>query len=277
MGPWSYYVGVRYTHGHHDSVLRGHRWRTAANSAAYLLEHLGPGLDLVDLGCGPGTITLDLAALVAPGQVVGVDRAEAVIELARGEAERRGVGPERIRFVAAPAESTGLAAASADVVHAHQLLQHVADPVAVMLEMARICRPAGILAARDADYGAMSWFPEDPRLDHWRACYREVARRNGGEPDAGRRLLSWARAAGWSDVRASASVWCFATDEDRAWWGGQWAERVRSSDLARGMLDHGVASAADLATMAQAFRDWADSPDGWFLVVHGELLATPGR
>ena len=63
-----------YTHGHHESVLRSHRWRTAANSAAYLLPHLGPGITLLDVGCGPGTITVDLARRVAPGAVVGVDR-----------------------------------------------------------------------------------------------------------------------------------------------------------------------------------------------------------
>ena len=50
----------RYTHGHHESVLRSHRWRTAANSCAYLLPHLRPDMSLLDVGCGPGTITADL-------------------------------------------------------------------------------------------------------------------------------------------------------------------------------------------------------------------------
>jgi ubiquinone/menaquinone biosynthesis C-methylase UbiE len=50
-----------YTHGHHDSVLCSHAWRTAGNSAAYLLGELHPGQRLLDVGCGPGTITLDLA------------------------------------------------------------------------------------------------------------------------------------------------------------------------------------------------------------------------
>src|ERR1039458_5245514 len=69
-----------YTHGHHESVLRSHTWRTAENSAAYLLSHVVAGMDLLDVGCGPGTITLDLAKRVAPGRVVGIDAAESVLE-----------------------------------------------------------------------------------------------------------------------------------------------------------------------------------------------------
>ena len=80
-----------YTHGHHDSVLRSHRWRTAANSAAYLLPHLTSGQRLLDIGCGPGTITLDLARLVAPGQTVGLDREVTPLVAARAAAIEQGV------------------------------------------------------------------------------------------------------------------------------------------------------------------------------------------
>jgi hypothetical protein len=55
-----------YTHGHHESVLRSHAWRTVENSAAYLVPHLRPGLSLLDVGSGPGTITVDLAERLAP-------------------------------------------------------------------------------------------------------------------------------------------------------------------------------------------------------------------
>src|SRR5689334_23416694 len=80
-----------YTHGHHAAVLRSHQWRTAANSAAYLLPELRPGLDVLDVGCGPGTITADLAALVAPGRVTAVDAAEDVLEKAQAVADERGL------------------------------------------------------------------------------------------------------------------------------------------------------------------------------------------
>ena len=62
-----------YTHGHSESVLRSHRTRTAASSAAYLLPHLAHGQRLLDVGSGPGSITADLAVLVAPGEVVALE------------------------------------------------------------------------------------------------------------------------------------------------------------------------------------------------------------
>ena len=56
-----------YIHGHHESVLRSHTSRTAANCAGYLLPSLRLHMRILDIGCGPGTITADLAKLVPQG------------------------------------------------------------------------------------------------------------------------------------------------------------------------------------------------------------------
>jgi ubiquinone/menaquinone biosynthesis C-methylase UbiE len=259
-----------YTHGHHDSVLRSHRWRTAENSAAYLLPSLSPGMSLLDVGSGPGTITLDLAARLAPGRVTALERTAEALDLTRAEADR--AGATNVDFVVGDAHALDLPDATFDAVHAHQVLQHLADPVSALAEMGRVCRPGGVVAARDGDYAAFTWYPQVPELDEWLALYRRVARANGGEPDAGRRLVSWARAAGFTDVTASASTWLFATPQDRTFWGGMWAERVTASDFAHRSVDLGEATAADLARMAAAWRAWAAAEDGWLVIVHGEIL-----
>src|SRR3954468_7278503 len=75
-----------YTHGHHESVLRSHKWRTVDNSAAYLAPRLTHGTSVLDVGCGPGTITADIGRRVAPGRVVGIDVSAEVIEEARRDA-----------------------------------------------------------------------------------------------------------------------------------------------------------------------------------------------
>jgi SAM-dependent methyltransferase len=255
-----------YTHGHHDSVLRSHRWRTAENSAAYLLPELRPGLALLDVGCGPGTLTADLAARVAPGPVTAVDAAPGILASAAAEAAGRGL--TNVSFATADVHALDFPDASFDVVHAHQVLQHVTDPVRALAEMRRVCRPGGVVAVRDVDYATMSVYPELPELADWLALYRQVARANGGEPDAGRRLLSWARRAGFTDVTATASVWCFATPEERAWWGGLWADRTVSSAYARGAVDGGHATEA----IADGWRRWSEAADGWTVSVHGEVL-----
>ncbi|WEH36748.1 methyltransferase domain-containing protein [Streptomyces sp. AM 4-1-1] len=259
-----------YTHGHHESVLRSHRWRTAANSAAYLIPELRPGLDVLDVGCGPGTITADLAELVAPGRVTAVDTAPGVLEQAATAVSERGL--DNVEFAVTDVHALDFPDDSFDVVHAHQVLQHVGDPVRALSEMRRVCRPGGVVAARDSDYAAMTWYPEVPALAEWQELYGRVARANGGEPDAGRRLLSWARRAGFTDITPTAATWCFATPESRAWWSGLWADRTTGSVYAELAVEGGHAGAGELAGIAAAWRAWGARDDGWFMVPHGEVL-----
>ena len=162
---------------------------------------------------------------------------------------------------------------SFDVVHAHQVLQHLGDPVAALVEMRRVTRPGGLVAVRDVDIASTAWYPLVPALDRWLALFERASRLNGGEPDAGRRLLAWAHAAGFGEVTASASVWCYATPEDRAWWGSLWADRVTSSALADQALAGGLADRDELNELAAAWHEWAASPDGWFAVTSGEIIA----
>jgi SAM-dependent methyltransferase len=260
-----------YTHGHHESVLRSHRWRTASNSAAYLLPQLTPTMTLLDVGAGPGTITADLAHLVT--HVTALEHSEAAL------AHTRAGVPEtthNVDFVVGDVHALDFPDYTFDVVHAHQVLQHVADPVKALAEMARVTKPGGLVAVRDSDYAAFTWFPQVPELEEWLALYRRIARGNGGEPDAGRRLLSWARAAGLTDITPSASVWLFATEEDRQWWGGMWADRIVDSDIARAAIESGEALPTDLSRISRAWRDWAGQPDGWFSILHGELICRVG-
>jgi 2-polyprenyl-3-methyl-5-hydroxy-6-metoxy-1,4-benzoquinol methylase len=262
-----------YTHGHHDSVLRSHRWRTVVNSAAYLIPQLRPGQQVLDIGCGPGTITTDLAQRVAPGSVVGIDNDPAPLGEARTEAQRHGV--HNVSFAVADVHNLDFPNGTFDVVHAHQVLQHLAEPVAALREMRRVCTPGGIVAARDADYAATTWYPPQAGLDHWLDLYRRVARSNRAEPDAGRRLLSWATAAGFSEITSSAAVWCYATPEERAWWGGLWAQRVTASALAGQAVNRNLATRDDLEDIADGWRQWAVQDDGWFAILHGEVLCRP--
>lgn len=256
-----------YTHGHHDSVLRSHRWRTADNSAGYLLPQLRPGLDLLDVGCGPGTITVDLAGRVAPGRVVGIDPAADVI------AQAQALGDDRVMFAVGSMYALDATDGSFDVVHAHQVLQHLTDPVAAVAEARRVLRPDGVLAVRDSDYAAFFWAPANLRLDRWLELYHQLTARNGAEADAGRYLPAWVRAGGFTDLTVTSSTWTFTTPDERAWWGGLWADRIRQSSFATQAIAYDLTTTDELADLAAAWQAWIDEPDGVFVVPSVEVIA----
>jgi SAM-dependent methyltransferase len=256
----------RYTHGHHESVLKSHTWRTIANSAAYLEPHLAPGLALLDVGCGPGTITAEFAERLAPGRVVGLDAAAEVIEKARA------LGSPA-EFVVGDAYALPFDDDTFDIVHAHQTLQHLGDPVRALREWRRVTKPGGIVAARDVDYAGTFWLPELPGLALWLDLYERVHRSNGGEPDAGRRLKSWALDAGFEDVAATVTVWNFHDATDREWWGSMWERRVLDSAFATDALTKGLATQFDLDAISAAWRAWAEDERGWLAMPHGEIIA----
>lgn len=259
-----------YTHGHHESVLRSHTWRTAENSAAYLLGSLKPHMRILDIGCGPGTITADLAERVPDGHVTGVDHAPGILEQARATAAGRGLA--NVDFAVADVHALDYPDDTFCVVHAHQVLQHVGDPVQALREMRRVTKPGGFIAVRDADYAAMTWYPAVDGLTDWLDLYERVARANGGEPDAGRRLKAWALAAGLTDVTATSSTWTFATPGERAWWSGLWADRTLASSYAERATQGGHATEEHLRAVAEAWREWGRREDGWFAVLHAEIL-----
>jgi ubiquinone/menaquinone biosynthesis C-methylase UbiE len=261
----------RYTHGHHESVLRSHTWRTAENSAGFLLPHLQRGQSVLDVGCGPGTISADIAHLVAPGPVTGIDLSSEVIELARRGAE--GANDTNLSFHVGDVYDLQFADSSFDVVYAHQVLQHLSDPVRALGEMRRVLTPGGLVAVRDADYGRFTWSPRDARLERWMALYHDITKRNGAEADAGRFLVDWVRDAGFKSWTTSTSQWRFRTDDERAWWGGLWSDRVLKSEFARQGVEFDLTTSAELNEISAAFLGWSEDPEAEFTVVHDEVLA----
>ncbi|MET4002311.1 ubiquinone/menaquinone biosynthesis C-methylase UbiE [Arthrobacter sp. UYCu511] len=260
-----------YTHGHHASVLRSHMARTAENSAAYLIPHLTHGLSVLDVGSGPGTITADFARLVAPGQAVGIDRSPEVVAAATALAREQHLS--NLSFEMGDVYKLNFPNDSFDVVHAHQVLQHLSDPVAALKEMRRVAKPGGIVAVRDADFHGMFWYPQLPEMEQWMSLYQQVARHNQAEPNAGRRLLHWVQAAGFTDITPSSTTWLYATAEERTWLAGVWADRVTGSTFAEQAIAYGLADTATLQHISAAWRSWGSAPDGWFAMPNGEVIA----
>ncbi|GAA5843424.1 hypothetical protein JCM11251_002474 [Rhodosporidiobolus azoricus] len=264
-----------YPSGHHASVLASHRQRTAENSAPLLLPLLRPTDSLLDIGCGPGSITITFAPYVT--RVIGVEHPSAgedVLKSAEEDARVSGVA-DKVSFQQADALALPFEDKSFDVVYCHQVLQHVPDPVKVLQEMRRVSKR--LVAAREADRGSFVLHPHDEegRLKKFDELWTKVARAGGGEPDAARRLKSWALSAGFSpsDVEVQTGSTCPDVKE----WGEMLAERTVKTGFADKVVELGLASKDELEQIAEAWRDWTRKEDAWFGYLQGDLIAWKER
>ena len=261
----------KYTHGHHASVVAAHAVRRASEAAAFVLPQLKSPMRLLDFGCGPGTITVDLAEHLLPdGSVVGIDSSDAVISQAQSNAAEKGIS--NAEFAVNSIYDTGYDADSFDAAYAHQVLQHLSEPVRALNEARRVLKPGGICAVREVDWGTSAIWPADERLSRFLDVYRRVAERNGGDAHAGRRVKQWFTEAGFSDLVVTTSTWTFSDESGLKWWGEQWAERILNSDLAKRAVEYGIASESELAEVSQGWLDWVDSDGAFFAFTQVEVV-----
>ena len=141
--------------------------------------------------------------------------------------------------------------------------------------MRRVTKPGGIVAAREGDLGTWVHYPDpDGLIEKCNDLRARLARLKGGEPFGGRHLLSWCLQAGFKrdQVTSSASVWCYNTPADRAWWSGMFADRILTTSFKRHALESGLATEGDLVKYAGAMRQWGEQEDGWTAITSGEAL-----
>jgi ubiquinone/menaquinone biosynthesis C-methylase UbiE len=260
-----------YTHGHAPATLRQHGLRTAEEAAGFLLPELRPGMRLLDVGCGPGSITRGLAERLAPGEVVGLDLSPDALAVAREDAAARGLA--YLRYELGSVYELPFADASFDAVFAHQVLQHLREPRAALVEMLRVLKPGGLVAVRDVDWGSVAYWPRDPWLDRFVEVHLRTWSQNGGEPRMGRQLRALFNAAAAHDLKISATDWCYATLPETRAWGESYAERLLTSPMGARAVEYGYATRADLEAMAAAFRAWAMHPDAFWAFIHVAALA----
>jgi SAM-dependent methyltransferase len=260
-----------YTHGHAAATVRQHGQRSVEEAAAFLLPALRPGMRLLDVGCGPGSITRGFAERLAPGRVIGLDLSEETLAAARRDAAERGL--DNLEYDRGSVYAMPYADASFDVVYAHQVLQHLREPAAALGEMLRVLRPGGLVAVRDVDWGTVAYWPADAWLDRFLRVHADTWSRNGGEPHMGRKLRALLHAAPVTDLAITAAPWCYATPSETRDWGEAYAERLLTSPMGARPIEYGYVSRADVEAMAAAFRAWSTHPDAFWSFIHVAALA----
>lgn len=257
-----------YAHGHQPAVLKSHTWRTVSNSAQYVVPYISEDSRILDIGCGPGSLTNDLGSHCPQGSVIGVDISQIVIDIATAAEHRANVSFKTVDAYHLPFDDN-----SFDVVHAHQVLQHVTNPVALLTEMSRVVRPTGVIAVRDSEYSAFRWSPKSSELEKWLTTYISVAKFCGGDPNAGRHLRSWAYEASLETVNQTSSTWIFETPADVKWWGETWADRVLNSNFADHAKTLKLLTELELQKMHDGWISWSQSNPAYFIIPHDELIA----
>lgn len=248
-----------YIHGH-GHAKHVHAARSASDSAAFLLPHLRPDMRLLDVGCGPGTITADLATHVA--HATGVDAAPQQ-------------PPSGVEFIQSDAESLPFEDNTFDVAFAAQALHHVPNPVSALQEMQRVVKPGGIIASREVDYGAMTWYPANQGISRWRAIFSVIAALSDMEPNAGRHLPTWFTHAGLTDLQVSSSTWTYASTEERETLATSWITRTQEDNYrqrASEALNEDPTEAIN--SIVEGWNAWKDTPGALFLMPHVEVIAT---
>lgn len=241
---------------------RAQRWRTAEHHAGYFLPYLTPGMDLLDVGCGPGAITRGLAQQVAPGRTMGIDlRREYLPESAAGDLAGAPC------FLVADVHDLPFENERFDAAHAHALFQHLSDPLGALSELHRVLRPGGIVGVADWDRELVILHPAPALLSRalsWLGVLRE---QEGGDPRAGRKLAELLARAGFERATMTVVADGLATARTSRESGEHWAATFEQEATRVRLAELGLATAAELAEVGAAWRAWGNEP-GAILIAH---------
>ena len=263
-----------YTMGYGPEFRKMLERRNAADCARHLLPHLEPGMRLLDLGCGPGTISVGLADAIAPGTLLGLDMEETQVEMANAAA--RAGGHDNASFQAGDATDLPFDDDSFDVVHCHALLNHAPGTQAVLAEVKRVLKPGGLFAAREAFCDSCFF---EPARDIggisgetvW-ATFVRLLGANGGHPQMGRELKAAFVEAGFVEVRASASFETYDTVEDLAFLHGLIVGWFFSPLTMQAAIKHGLASEEQFERWRRSLDEWTDEPGAFAGFAWGEAI-----
>ena len=202
-----------------------HEWRTAENSAVFVLAKLqsmketNPHLTLLDVGAGSGTISVAFAKAIPDGHVTAIDLKHDILPRAWANAEMAGI--KNIEFQQGDAYKLPFADETFDITFCHQMLTHLKAPWDALSEMLRVTKPGGIVAAREGDLETECVWPGSSGLLKFHQFAAGMMNAAGGTSTGGRQLLSWALKAGVErdQITVSYSTWSYSTPSEKKVWG----------------------------------------------------------
>ncbi len=264
---------AEYMHGTGDAEQDRLEVLAKLLGGADFLPSLSEGMSVVEVGCGTGAIARDVAARVAPGEVVAFDREEAQIETAGRLASQHGI--KNVHFRVCPAEGLDLPDRGVDAIYCRFLLEHVADPVRVLREMARVVKPGGWVCAYEWENSCGAIHPASPAVNLvWAAIYRLQDIR-GGDSRIARQLYGLFREAGLSQVCARGSAWTITAEERDKLQGYVTGAREIIDQTCDDLLAEKLVTPADLAQAEQEYQSLLDSPNAYVFEGFCRVVGNP--
>jgi ubiquinone/menaquinone biosynthesis C-methylase UbiE len=244
--------------------------RTAASHAAFFVPHLKSGMSVLDCGCGPGTITLGFAEIVAPGQVIGTEIESSQVEIARQNALKATVS--NVRFEVADIYDLPFEESSLDAIFISAVLGNLKDPVRGLSEANRVLKPGGVIGVKEFDHGLDILYPVIPSVQNYNDLYLRLRRENGHDPEIGRKVGSYLDQAGFGDVRMSANYEAYA-DPVMLRGAVELNIGLLTESWGEAFISRGWATSEEIEAMSDAWRGFANLPGAIFAVAWCEALA----
>lgn len=253
-----------YSKGFQKEVSDSHSWRNVENSLSFMLEYIKESSNILDVGCGPGSITVDIASRVPKGQVTGIDTYEELI--LQGQQKASDLKQENVFFQVASATSLPFEDNSFDVVVAHQVMVHLADPEAAFKEMRRVVKPDGVVCCKDAELDSLfvSHISLEPPIKYY---FLKKGIGAHTSTKGGRRNKAIALACGFAseNIKLSCSTWCFSSDHERVWFSDMNKKRLSCTSLASG-------DDFTKTEIMDAWDEWARDPNALLVFCHMEIV-----
>lgn len=274
-----------YVQGHSCCTTATHERRTAEADAAFLLPHIKKTDHILDVGCGPGSITIGLAEHASEGATIGIDISIEVLEKAKVLAAKANMptdGPGSVLFEEGNIlETLAYPDDTFDIVYSSQVFGHLQPspelPLRALAEIRRVLKPGGILATRDS--AASHFYPSSFDLD--RLWSQNLARAlSKGASDAepiGRSMPALFRKAGFDadggKVHVGAGTSVFSGLDTRKFLAWRATGQLKEGDAFRESWSNAGITEDEIEETLVAVECWAETEDAWFVILQTEMLA----